>query len=58
MKNCKRDNAIYVIFRVVNLDKDTVNFKIYMDPERLRQEEELIFTADTWSVRPKFSLDP
>lgn len=42
----------YVIFRVFRLDKDSVDLKIYVDPEVRRQRMELSFTAETWSVVP------
>lgn len=45
-------DAIYVTFRVFNLLQDSVGMKIYVDPDVMRQREELSFTAETWSIVP------
>lgn len=45
-------DSVYVIFRVYNLGRDNMALKVYMDPESLRVEEQLRFTAETWSIVP------
>lgn len=32
--------------------QDSIGMKIYVDPNALRQQEELLFTAETWSIVP------
>lgn len=44
--------TVYVIFRVFNLDKDSVDLRIYVDPEVMREKRALVFTAETWSILP------
>ncbi|KAJ5533062.1 hypothetical protein N7494_009614 [Penicillium frequentans] len=46
------DDRVYMIFRVSKVTSDNIGMKLYFDPEQLRQERRLVFTADTWSVRP------
>lgn len=43
---------IYLIIRVYNIASDEIGMDIYIDPEELRQEETLVFTADAWKVCP------
>lgn len=43
---------IYLVARVSNVDKPNVEVKLYVDPEKLRQEGSLVFTGETWSVVP------
>ncbi|KAH1631885.1 hypothetical protein KXV25_001395 [Aspergillus fumigatus] len=43
---------IYVVFRVYYLGKENMGLKVYVDPERLRQEERLIFSPESYSVYP------
>lgn len=43
---------IYVIFRVYDLGKESLNVKIYVDPEAYRRGGSLEFTQHTWTVRP------
>lgn len=45
-------NEIYVVFRVYNLGKNGMGVKLYVDPESLRQSNELVFTPESYSVRP------
>ncbi|PWY74068.1 hypothetical protein BO83DRAFT_407964 [Aspergillus eucalypticola CBS 122712] len=45
-------DMVYVIFRVYNLGQQGMRMKIYVDPEMMRVREELIFTAEGWSVVP------
>jgi hypothetical protein len=44
--------SIYVIFRVSKLGGNSMELTIYVDPEVMRQERNLEFTAETWSVVP------
>ncbi|KAI3332631.1 hypothetical protein F4824DRAFT_474516 [Ustulina deusta] len=44
--------TIYVIFRVFNVDKDSIGLKIYMDPEKLRCDGLLVFTEQAYAVTP------
>lgn len=46
----RQTNGLYVIFRVFDIGKDSMGLKILVDPESMRQREELAFTAETWSV--------
>lgn len=45
--------TLYVVFRVYHLGRDNMGLRIYMDPEKLRLDEQLDFTAETWSVVPR-----
>jgi hypothetical protein len=44
--------TIYVIFRVYNLGKDNMSLRIYVDPDALRRQDVLRFTAESYSVTP------
>jgi hypothetical protein len=44
--------TVYLIARVSNVDKTNVEVKIYLDPEKLRQDGSLVFTGETWSIVP------
>jgi hypothetical protein len=44
--------TIYLIARVSNVDKSSIDLKLYIDPEKLRQDGSLVFTGETWSVVP------
>jgi len=46
---------IYVICRVYDLGKDSMNWKIYVDPEAHRQRNALVFTS-SWTVKPGASV--
>jgi hypothetical protein len=54
----QNQDTIYVIFRVFNLNNDDIGLKIYVDPERLKQTGELMFTWNrsykTWEVEPPY----
>ncbi|OGM49543.1 hypothetical protein ABOM_001651 [Aspergillus bombycis] len=43
---------IYIIFRVFNIGTNSVAMKVYVDPERMRRNRHLLFTADGWSIVP------
>ncbi|KAF8859481.1 hypothetical protein BDZ45DRAFT_673240 [Acephala macrosclerotiorum] len=45
-------NKIYVVFRVYNLGRDSLNVKIYVDPEAHRRQGSLEFAQHTWTVMP------
>jgi hypothetical protein len=47
-----QQNSIYVLFRVFNVGKDSAQMKVYVDPEAMRERNELRFTAKTWSIVP------
>lgn len=44
--------TIYVIFRVYNLGKDNMSLRIYVDPDALRRQDVLRFTAESYNVTP------
>ncbi|KAH8698523.1 hypothetical protein BGW36DRAFT_376264 [Talaromyces proteolyticus] len=48
-------DSIYVIFRVFDVGKDSMEMKVYVDPETMRERAELLFTAKTWSILPGYS---
>lgn len=43
-------DQVYVIFRVYNLGLDSIGVRVLVDPEGMRQRNEVSFTADSWSV--------
>jgi hypothetical protein len=43
---------VYVIFRVHNLGKENMGVRIYLDPESLRVQGQLEFSAESYSVVP------
>lgn len=45
-------SEIYMILRVFWLNSDNIGMSVYFDPEQLRQDGRLLFTAQTWSVTP------
>ncbi|KAK5625070.1 hypothetical protein RRF57_000786 [Xylaria bambusicola] len=47
-----RHPTIYVVFRVFNVDKDSIGVKIYVDPDKLRRDGALVFTEQVYSVTP------
>lgn len=48
-------DEVYVIFRVYDLGRADrpLGLNVYLDPETLRLEGQLEFTASTWAVVPK-----
>lgn len=49
----RRDRSqIYVVLRVFDLEGPEIGMKIYVDPEKLRQDASLQFTSEQWSVVP------
>ena len=53
-RNSNHDNdnfeTVYVVFRVFNLGNDKIGLRILVDPESMRLQDELSFTAESWSV--------
>jgi len=47
----RASEKIYVIFRVYNLGRETMNMQVYVDPEAHRGRT-LAFTEHTWTVKP------
>jgi hypothetical protein len=45
-------NKIYVVFRVYNLGRDSLDVKVYVDPEAHRRQGSLAFASHTWTVTP------
>ncbi|KAH8124644.1 hypothetical protein LI328DRAFT_166990 [Trichoderma asperelloides] len=45
-------SEIYMVLRVFWLNSDNIGMCVYFDPEQLRQDGTLLFTAQTWSVTP------
>lgn len=51
-KHSSEDRSeVYMILRVFGL-AGSLGMRAYIDPEELRQNGELVFTAPTWSVVP------
>lgn len=44
---------VYILFRVFNLSKDSLNVKIYVDPQDHRERGELVFSTQTWTITPQ-----
>ncbi|KAI1758820.1 hypothetical protein GGR53DRAFT_471962 [Hypoxylon sp. FL1150] len=53
MRSLSTANSIYVIFRVFNLYTGEIGCKIFIDPAKLEEKGQLVFTADKWTVRPQ-----
>ncbi|KAL4952077.1 hypothetical protein BDW69DRAFT_26786 [Aspergillus filifer] len=43
---------IYIIFRVYNLGKENTRARVYVDPESLREEGDLLFYPESYKVSP------
>jgi hypothetical protein len=43
---------VYMIMRVFDLGQDEIGLRIYLDPETLRRNNSLRFTADMYRVEP------
>ncbi|KAL7921353.1 hypothetical protein ACQKWADRAFT_124514 [Trichoderma austrokoningii] len=52
--NC---SEIYMVLRVFWLNSDNIGMCVYTDPEQLRQDGRLLFTAQTWSVTPNMESE-
>ncbi|KAI3326722.1 hypothetical protein HD806DRAFT_551833 [Xylariaceae sp. AK1471] len=51
-KDGKGQDAIYVIFRVFNLGRESMGCAIYLDPRAMETHDSLKFTPVKWSVAP------
>lgn len=56
MSELTTDKSIYMIFRVFNMGSSSISARIYLDPDRMRQEGRLRFSADRWTVTPGLGL--
>lgn len=45
-------SEVYMILRVFDVLSEEIRMRVYLDPEKLRLNEDLIFTGETWSVVP------
>ncbi|KAL2690097.1 hypothetical protein Neosp_004165 [[Neocosmospora] mangrovei] len=45
-------DKIYVVFRVYEVEKTAVQLRVYVNPAGLKDSGSLLYTAETWSVRP------
>jgi hypothetical protein len=43
---------VYIILRVFNLDKDTIDMHLYVDPKGIEDGGVLVFTPESYSVLP------
>lgn len=44
---------VYMILRVYEIESEgRIGMKVYVDPEQLRLDEQLLFTGENWSVIP------
>lgn len=43
---------VYIILRVFNLDKDTIDMRLYVDPKGMGEGGTLVFTPESYSVLP------
>ncbi|UKZ78366.1 hypothetical protein TrVFT333_006103 [Trichoderma virens FT-333] len=50
--NRGKEDSVYIIMRVFNVGSGNIGLRMYVDPAELEAREELLFTADTWSVVP------
>ena len=45
-------SKVYLIVRVFEIESQSIGMKVYLDPEKLRQHGNLVFTGEKWSVVP------
>lgn len=43
---------VYILLRVYDIESAAIAMEVYLDPEQMRLDRTLRFTADTWSVVP------
>jgi len=43
---------VYIILRVFNLGKETIDMRVYVDPKGIEEGGDLIFTPESYSVLP------
>lgn len=56
MGELNRDGSIYMIFRVFDMGKRSIGVRIYMDPDQMRLDGTLRFSADRWTVTPGLGM--
>ncbi|KAE9369740.1 hypothetical protein N431DRAFT_493510 [Stipitochalara longipes BDJ] len=52
LKKREVSSEVYIILRVFNLDKDTIDMRLYVDPKGVKEGGDLIFTPESYSVLP------
>ena len=52
--NNEDHSEVYMVLRVFGIQNEKIGMSIYMDPEQLRVNGELVFTGQTWSVVPRY----
>lgn len=56
MKNIHTEagrSEVYMILRVFEIESEgQIGMTVYVDPEQMKLDEELIFTGESWSVIP------
>jgi hypothetical protein len=45
-------SRVYLVLRVFGVESQRIGMQVYLDPEYLRQNGQLVFTGETWSVTP------
>ena len=50
--HASRDNKVYVILRVFQVERERIGLRVYVDPEQARVDGRLLFTGETWSIVP------
>lgn len=45
-------SEVYIIFRVFNLDKNTIDMRLYVDPKSFDEGGDLIYIPESYSVLP------
>jgi hypothetical protein len=56
MKEGEVSPEVYIIFRVFNLDKDSVDMRLYVDPRGIEDRGSLVFTPASYTVLPAESI--
>ncbi|OXV09681.1 hypothetical protein Egran_02556, partial [Elaphomyces granulatus] len=51
-------DCIYVVFRVFNLGRESIDMRLYVDPDVMRARRKLLFTAESWTIVPGPGLSP
>jgi hypothetical protein len=51
--NAGNRSEVYILLRVYKIDGAGIGMMVYLDPERMRIDEDLRFTGETWSVVPR-----
>jgi hypothetical protein len=57
LKQGEISSEVYIILRVFNLDKDTIDMRLYVDPKGVEEGGDLVFTPESYSVLPAESPD-